>query len=561
LNTNANLAATTLCSQAGSPSTCSGWVQFVYWGGYSQIWYNLVGVGSKCPGIYGSQTGPCYYRAPNESAVPAQDITNLVNMTLTGLAGGATDTVIVTTGEGHMYAAANTSLVNLSAAGWTEAEFNVFGNDSGAEASFNAGTTLNVQLLTDNATASAFVDQCTPGGTTAEKDSLTLVPGSCCPLGGDTPGILFSESNVSGATASACPGADIGGGEIAASQQFGLTQTDVFTIDENGALAGGWAGGGAWSDGVLTGGANVFVPGAPLAASQQFGLNQTDVFTVGSNGQLTVNWVQQAAWAGPMTIGSQGTFPVGASVAASQQFGLTQTDAFAVDNKGALTVSWVDGGGAWNGPTEVSATGYFWPGSPVAALQQASLNQTDVLAVDSSGRLNVSWVQQGGWSGPLALSPAASFPANGHAHVAASQQCGLPQTDVFVVDNNGALTVSWVDNGGAWKGPLEITGTNLFPPGAPVAASQQFGVQQTDVFVVDLNGALNVVWVDGGGSWNPPLAVTPAHSLRPGSGLAVSQQTGLNQTDVFARNAAGDVSLSWVGSGGAWQGPMTVTSP
>ena len=123
--------------------------------------------------------------------------------------------------------------------------------------------------------------------------------------------------------------------------------------------------------------------------------------------------------------------------------------------------------------------------------------QTDAFVVDNNGTLNVLWVVQAGdWGGPLGVGPAGFAPAG--AAVAASQQIGLNQTDVFVVDNNGALNVAWVVEAGAWGGPAPIGPAGIFPPGAQVAVSQQFGaVNQTDVFVVDNAGQLNVFWEIG----------------------------------------------------------------
>ncbi len=50
------------------------------------------------------------------------------------------------------------------------------------------------------------------------------------------------------------------------------------------------------------------VPGSPLAASQQFGGDQTDVFVIDDNGQLNVSWIvgdsPGGQWSGPMPIGS-----------------------------------------------------------------------------------------------------------------------------------------------------------------------------------------------------------------------------------------------------------------
>ena len=45
-------------------------------------------------------------------------------------------------------------------------------------------------------------------------------------------------------------------------------------------------------------------------------------------------------------------------------------------------------------------------------------------------------------------------------------------------------------------------------PGAPVAASQHFGVDnQTDVFLVDQNGKLNLFWETDDGAWNGPQVI------------------------------------------------------
>jgi hypothetical protein len=83
--------------------------------------------------------------------------------------------------------------------------------------------------------------------------------------------------------------------------------------------------------------------------------------------------------------------------------------------------------------------------------------------------------------------PEAALDAAAGAGIAASQQVGLNQTDAFVVNKNGSLNVFWVVDAGDWfHVPLGPAG--VFPPGAPLAASQQFGLGQTDVFVVDKNG-------------------------------------------------------------------------
>jgi hypothetical protein len=202
--------------------------------------------------------------------------------------------------------------------------------------------------------------------------------------------------------------------------------------------------------------------------------------------------------------------PPATSVVSSQQFGVpNQTDAFEVASNGAVEVRWVDGAGHWNGPLAISAPGLASPGAHLAASQQFGIpNQTDVFVVDKDGTAQVLWVKgTGHWNGPLAI-PAPGLASPG-AHLAASQQFGVPnQTDVFVVDKDGTAQALWVQGTGHWNGPQAISPTGLAPPGAALAASQQFGVpNQTDVFVVDKDGTAQVLWVDGAGKWNGPLAI------------------------------------------------------
>ena len=208
LNTNASLsnsAVTALCKSTATPASCTGWVQFVYWQGAAEIWYNLLGEGSSCPSsAWQNLLGSCYLEAPKTATISGQPISNLVNMSVTGTAGGATDTVIVATGPGQLHAATNTSLFDL-AASWTYADFNVAGNESFGTAQFGAGTTLTLQLVTDSATGSTSPPTCNPSGnTTGESNSLTFVPNSCCVFGGSTPGISFQESNLSSAKPQTC---------------------------------------------------------------------------------------------------------------------------------------------------------------------------------------------------------------------------------------------------------------------------------------------------------------------------------------------------------------------
>jgi hypothetical protein len=201
-------------------------------------------------------------------------------------------------------------------------------------------------------------------------------------------------------------------------------------------------------------------------------------------------------------------------LAAGRQVGLNQTDVFLVDEYGRLDVFWVDGGGAWQGPKQIGATGLAEAQfTPISVSQQIGLNQTDIFLTDNTGQLDVFWVNGGGtWQGPQKIGVPGLF---SHSNsVAASQQFGLNQTDVFAVDANDQLDVFWVDGGGPWGGPLKIGPDGLANgPDGHIAASQQFGLNQTDVFMIDQWENLDVFWVDGAGGWNGPLVIQPGPGI------------------------------------------------
>ncbi len=388
---------------------------------------------------------------------------------------------------------------------------------------------------------------------------------------------------------------------FAVSQQFGANQTDLFVVDRTGQLVVfSVQGAGHWTSTMPVGPSGLARPGAYLAASQQFGAtNQTDVFLIAQNGQLNVFSATGAGpWSGENTslpiAGPPPIFPSGAYLAASQQFGGNQTDVFLVDYYGQLNVFWVDGAGTWKGPAKIGPKSLALPGAPVAASQQFGGNRTDVFLVDTNGQLNVFWVdgiwveriadpempgpvglgpvgppigplRPASWNGPEKLGSAGLAKAG--APVAASQQFGGNQTDVFLVDTNGQLNVFWVDGiTGSWNEPEKLGPASLAPSGAFVAASQHFGAtNQTDVFLIDNNGQLNMFWVEGiTGSWNGPEKIGPQGLAAPGAFLAASQQFGAtNQTDVFIVNPTcgigpGWPAVFWVQGVGLWNGPLSL---
>jgi hypothetical protein len=211
LQMNSNHFNVPLCSGAADPSKCSGWQQFIYdspGSVFTEYW--LLDYNNKCPSTPAGQptwntsgTVNCVLNSKGMS-VPAQPITNLGNMILTGQAGNGTDTAVLSTGT-DIYVSSQPSTLNLGQS-WDFAQFNVFGHNNGAEAVFNDGVSIVVQTMTDSASSTESAPACNQAGSvTAESNNLDDVPNSCCPVGGVSPLIQFEESNVSGAAAQTCP--------------------------------------------------------------------------------------------------------------------------------------------------------------------------------------------------------------------------------------------------------------------------------------------------------------------------------------------------------------------
>ncbi len=64
----------------------------------------------------------------------------------------------------------------------------------------------------------------------------------------------------------------------------------------------------------------------------------------------------------------------------------------------------------------------------------------------------------------------------------------------------------WVENAGAWHGPVPIGLNQDAPAGAPLAASRQFNSSdQTDLFFINNAGMLVAAWVESAGKWKGPI--------------------------------------------------------
>jgi hypothetical protein len=209
---NSNFMTTAACD--GIPG-CLAWQQFVYStsarSAFMQYW--LIGYGA-CPSGAGwsSYESDCYMNSA-AVAVPKVGIQSLANLKMSGSAVvDGNDTLVFTT-ETDAYSTSGDDSVTDLATSWTASEFNLIGDGDGSEATFNAGASVTVKIAVTDGTTAAPVCGANDG-TTAETNNLTL--GGCQAVGGSTPYIQFTESNVDAGVPSEDGGADVVGADVSA---------------------------------------------------------------------------------------------------------------------------------------------------------------------------------------------------------------------------------------------------------------------------------------------------------------------------------------------------------
>jgi hypothetical protein len=248
----------------------------------------------------------------------------------------------------------------------------------------------------------------------------------------------------------------------------------------------------------------------------------------------------------------------GFSVAAQRDGGQAHLDLLAVDRHGALQLALRRPD--WQGWLTVAPDGTAAPRGAVAMAPQQPNDQLDAFFVGPEGRVNVMWVLgHQPWRGPHPLHDRALGPPG--AELAVAHQPPNDQLDVFVVDAEGALQVLWELDNGHWQGPHALTGPGFAPPGAGLFAVRQPPTDQLDVFLVDASGALQVLWELDNGHWQGPHALTDPGFAPPGAALCAAHQPPTDQLDIFLIDASGALQMLWEVDNGKWHGPAPLTAP
>lgn len=208
LQLNTDFFTTASCAGLGSTDpNCLGWEQFLYTtNGTSAavfIQYWLINFNTTCPAGWNTAGGDCWTNSASSSTAPAEAITNLRNVKLSGFAalGSATDDFVEFTVCCYsIYATGGSNWFPDLYRHWQGSEFNVIGNGGGSQAVFNAGATLVVRTETDSDTLAA--PACDAEGFTGETNNLYLTGEVPSWPKSQFPSITFTETDNAHSTPS-----------------------------------------------------------------------------------------------------------------------------------------------------------------------------------------------------------------------------------------------------------------------------------------------------------------------------------------------------------------------
>lgn len=300
-------------------------------------------------------------------------------------------------------------------------------------------------------------------------------------------------------------------------------------------------------------------PAAPVAAVYQPLNEQVEVFTVDANGTLDIVWKDNnGGWKGPIPLTLANFTLPGASVAAIYYPTFEQLEVFVIDKNGVLNVIWKDHNGPWHAPVGLTDPRFAPPGAPITAVYQPLNEQLEIFFVGANGSLNLIWKDNNSiWKGPIALT-GNDFAWPG-AHVAGAYYPSYKQLEVFLLDKNGVLNVVWKTDNGTWQSPVGLSLPGFAPQGAPLTVVYQPLNEQLEVLVVDSRGVINVIWKENNNPWHSPVGLTGIDSINKASALTGLYYPPNEQLEVFFIDKHGAFNILWKDHNSVWKGPVGVT--
>src|SRR5215216_1349172 len=91
------------------------------------------------------------------------------------------------------------------------------------------------------------------------------------------------------------------------------------------------------------------------------------------------------------------------------------------------------------------------------------------------------------------------------------------QLEVFAVDDDGAIKVSWKSNNGNWNPPHPLSATSFAQPGTPLSGVYYPSGDFLEVFVVGNDGGIHGLWKAPHvrHEWQQPFRLANATNLAP----------------------------------------------
>lgn len=219
LQLNTDFFVSPVCADSPSPD-CRGWQQFVFENNnvshraFIQYW--LIKYNKACPAGWTQFPDPpdIYCVIPSNSsgavATTAVPATNLGQVTLTGTADAASDSITVTIGASAFQRVGDNAV--SASAGWKIAEFNVLGDGGsavgvGSQAKFNAGASIETRTRINY--GGTAPPNCVATGFTAETNNLSFGPNPPSPSQ-PGPAIIFTESTAGGSPSNCAASTAVG---------------------------------------------------------------------------------------------------------------------------------------------------------------------------------------------------------------------------------------------------------------------------------------------------------------------------------------------------------------
>ena len=200
----------------------------------------------------------------------------------------------------------------------------------------------------------------------------------------------------------------------------------------------------------------------------------------------------------------------------------------------------------------------FNPGGPLALAPHLGPDAVGLFAISIEGKLGGYALPANGRGRELAGAGPRDTAKPGSPIVALLPGGPKEPAGLVMVDQVGQLVAFTIDRDGGLSGPAEAGPKAVTIWGAPLAASRQFGAGQTDLFVVDKNGQVKVVWRKDGGAWSGPADIGPEEFTAKFAHLAAGRLGKGDRTGLFAVDKQGALAVFRAEKNGPWMGPQTI---